>query len=90
MEEQISSMRAATPWVPKKFITLQILLNLGPNKKTNDGHYFHEKELWAGTRRSRRMYATSKPKFNNLIFCISEYRKSKVPHGDTSCLQKAV
>ena len=26
MEEQISSMRAAAPWVPKKFITFQILL----------------------------------------------------------------
>ena len=26
MEEQISSMRAAAPWVPKKFITQQILL----------------------------------------------------------------
>ena len=26
MEEQISSMRAAAPWVPKRFVTLQILL----------------------------------------------------------------
>ena len=26
MEEQVTSMRAATPWVPKKFITQQILL----------------------------------------------------------------
>ena len=26
MEEQVASMRAAAPWVPKKFVTLQILL----------------------------------------------------------------